>query len=141
LSGAEELGLRLLVLVEFDGVPPMLPLPIGPVDVDGICEPLGVVGVLLDPVDVVGGVSLPIAPGVPRARIRARGTPAFSGLFFLAHVLVVFVRLGDRSRHRDYCIRCGREFNPNRCVITGLVAAAAVLVDTGSAQPFGGDAI
>ena len=65
LSGIEELGLRLLVLVEFDGVPPMLPLPIGPVDVDGICEPLGVVGVLLDPVDVVGGVSLPVVPGVP----------------------------------------------------------------------------
>ena len=54
-----------MVLVEFDGVPPMLPLPIGPVDVDGICEPLGVVGVLLEPVDVVGGVSLPVVPGVP----------------------------------------------------------------------------
>jgi hypothetical protein len=63
LSGVVELGLR--VFVEFDGVPPMLLLPIGPVDVDGICEPPGVVGMLVEPVEVVGGVSLPVVPVVP----------------------------------------------------------------------------
>ena len=67
----------------------MLPLPIGPVDVDGICEPLGVVGVLLDPVDVVGGVSLPIVPGVPRARIP-RAARLLSAGYFFSHTFLSF---------------------------------------------------